>query len=153
MWNSSPKRLKRLLWTKVYTHLNALCDFQRYINTHVSIVLALGRSEPIRWALIIAMIPSISEQDGLRYVAPYERILEIRIKKRWEGKTIEQLFTEEFAFLHYGIREWVLRHTSIVELRLLEGKWWQSRLEILEIVYSRWKELEEFSQISLETSH
>ncbi|KAF4745744.1 hypothetical protein FOZ62_026639 [Perkinsus olseni] len=71
---------------------------------------------------MVSKRPLIYEEDGLRYVTPYERSFEIRIKERWAGKTIAELFADDFRFLGRGLAGSAFRLLRDGDLKLARGR-------------------------------
>ncbi|KAF4700631.1 hypothetical protein FOZ62_009409, partial [Perkinsus olseni] len=71
---------------------------------------------------MVSKRPSIYEEDGLLYVTPYERSFEIRIKERWTGKTIAELFAGDFRFLGRGLAGSAFRLLRDGDLKLARGR-------------------------------
>ncbi|KAF4700587.1 RNA pseudouridylate synthase domain containing protein 2 [Perkinsus olseni] len=71
---------------------------------------------------MVSKRPLIYEEDGLRCVTPYERSFEIRIKERWAGKTIAELFADDFRFLGRGLAGSAFRLLRDGDLKLTRGR-------------------------------
>ncbi|KAF4699966.1 RNA pseudouridylate synthase domain containing protein 2 [Perkinsus olseni] len=71
---------------------------------------------------MVSKRPLIYEEDGRRCVTPYERSFEIRIKKRWAGKTIAELFADDFRFLGRGLTGSAFRLLRDGDLKLARGR-------------------------------